>query len=271
MRYPHTTLFSRQGNVDSKNDDIEMMITVIIVIMIVVMMMISLVVIVTCVIVIIPVMKMTATVMIVAVMILLICAIMIMMIKLYDGDDCGLTTVIVISNVIIAIVCLYSVSLITYVSPRESKGVAGPFTVNDLREKYELDEIDSRTLIWKGGNESWHQLRHMPNLYPMVQPMPKIPERSIESNIMSMVALQNDLDSSLVRGQKHPLVISLSRVCKKCGAFATVYTPGSGEQLPITTVSSIATCLPLKGTSEMIPGKYIYVYIYIYFEVFIYI
>jgi hypothetical protein len=50
------------------------------------------------------------------------------------------------------------------------------------------------------GNESWHQLRHMPYLYPMVQPMPKIPERLIENNIMSMVALQNDLDSSLVRG-----------------------------------------------------------------------
>lgn len=132
--------------------------------------------------------------------------------------------------------------------------MAGPFTVNELRERHEIDEINGQTLIWKGGNESWHQLRHMPYLYPRVQPRPKVPDRLIENNILSIAALQDDLHSSLVCGQRHPLVLSLSRTCAKCGAFATVYTPGSGAQLPTVTASSIATCLPLKGTSEIIPG-----------------
>ena len=51
-------------------------------------------------------------------------------------------------------------------SPRETVGSAGPFTVNDLRMKFKSKEIHEKTLAWTNGNATWHELRHMPYLFP---------------------------------------------------------------------------------------------------------
>ena len=50
-------------------------------------------------------------------------------------------------------------------SPRETIGAAGPFTVNDLRIKFKEKDIHEKTLAWCNGNATWHELRHMPYLF----------------------------------------------------------------------------------------------------------
>ena len=51
-------------------------------------------------------------------------------------------------------------------SPRETVGAAGPFTINDLRIRFKAKEIHEKTLAWTNGNATWHELRHMPYLFP---------------------------------------------------------------------------------------------------------
>ena len=144
-------------------------------------------------------------------------------------------------------------------SPRETRGVAGPYTVEQLRYQIEMEEITSRTLVWKGGNDEWHQIRHMPLLYPRVQKRPPVPDRIIDPNITTVTALELEIGSTVSRHNQiegvEVLVPSLSRTCVKCGAFASVCIPGVGDQ-PLAAVVShpVGVILPPQVASEIIPG-----------------
>ena len=144
-------------------------------------------------------------------------------------------------------------------SPREIKGVCGPFTVEELREQIELKVINPKTLVWKGGNDSWHQTRNMPLLYPRIRLRPHVPERELEPQIPCVTALEIVLDSTTLPKiqlqNQQVLVPSLNKICSQCSAFASVRTPGFGSPPDVKVVSlSVGTILPPQVVSEIIPG-----------------
>jgi hypothetical protein len=122
-----------------------------------------------------------------------------------------------------------------------------------------MEEITSRTLVWKGGNDEWHQIRHMPLLYPRVQKRPPVPGRVVDPNINCVTVLEAEIDSMVTPHNQiegvETFVPSLSRICVKCGAFASVCTPGVGDQ-PVAPVVShpVGVILPPQVASEIIPG-----------------
>lgn len=145
-------------------------------------------------------------------------------------------------------------------SPRETRGLTGPFTVFQLRERYVTEVINGRTLVWEYGNVIWHELRHLPLLYSEVQ-RPEIPHRETPRNIRTLATLEsnllrsNEIDRDVAGNDQTILIASLSRICIKCGAVAIACTQRRGEQsFPEFISNRLGSVLPHQVASEVIPG-----------------
>ena len=145
-------------------------------------------------------------------------------------------------------------------SPRETRGATGPFTVAELREKFAAEEIHDRTLTWKQGIAKWHELKHLPYLYPKVVRPPAVPTRVYQAHIASIEELEQEIDRDVVKkdrilGVLRFPVLSLAHICVKCGAFATCYTPSYGEQpVPPSLAEPVNLDLPPQTVTEVIAG-----------------
>jgi hypothetical protein len=64
-------------------------------------------------------------------------------------------------------------------SPRETKGIAGPWSLNHLKHLYSHQEINDRTLCWTEGDSDWRQLLFQKNLRPKLLKLPIIPPKII--------------------------------------------------------------------------------------------
>ena len=146
------------------------------------------------------------------------------------------------------------------ISPRETRGLTGPFTAFQLRERYVTEVVNDRTLVWEYGNIMWHELRHLPLLYSEMR-RPEIPHRETPRNIRTLATLESNLLRSNNIGRDGTdsdqtiLIASMARVCTKCGAVAVSCTQRQGEQsFPEFISNRLGSILPHQVASEVIPG-----------------
>ncbi len=140
-------------------------------------------------------------------------------------------------------------------SPREIRGIAGPFSVPQLRQMYKYGELEDKTLLWSEGEDDWHQLIHQRILRPKLLQMPLLPPRigSYNAELAVFDPIMKLPSVAVVRGAIRLSDFELSRNCVKCGGIATTHLPAEGEQIP-----DLFKCLDEVGTtqyaSEILPG-----------------
>lgn len=146
-------------------------------------------------------------------------------------------------------------------SPRETRGLAGPFSVPQLRQMFRGGELTDGTLVWREGEaEGWRQLVHQPLLRSRLVDLPVIPARRTgQFNAALGVfdpspVLPDQRTRDGATGFAH---LDTTRSCSFCGAIATAHThthtATHGESLP-----DLYKCREEVGTtefaSEILPG-----------------
>lgn len=137
-------------------------------------------------------------------------------------------------------------------SPREEKGVAGPFSTAELRKMYRYGEIHDNTLFWKEGLKNWHALMFIRTLRFQLLTVPVVPPKiGVTGDSNNPVAL---LPKDMEIKSFHALRDApLHKNCARCGGVAVGHTKGLGEQVPDSySIYEEVGSTPL--ATEIIPG-----------------
>lgn len=62
-------------------------------------------------------------------------------------------------------------------SPREIRGIGGPFSINQLRKMYKYNEFGDNSLMWQEGLKNWVQLCYLHSLRSQLIQLPSLPRR----------------------------------------------------------------------------------------------
>ena len=140
-------------------------------------------------------------------------------------------------------------------SPRETKGTAGPFSVPQLRQMYKHGDLNDKTLLWCEGETDWQQLIHQKVLRPKLIQLPILPPRigsynhelAVFDPIMALPP-----PSDMIKAVELP-DFELNKYCAKCGGIAVTHLPEFGETEPdlfkLNTEVGTTT-----HASEILPG-----------------
>lgn len=141
------------------------------------------------------------------------------------------------------------------ISPRETRGLAGPYSVLQLKQMFKVGEVNDRTLVWREGEDDWQQLVNQSLLRSQLINLPILPPRI--GNYNAELAVFDPVvelpKKSLVDTAILLLENDTSRLCTHCGALATHQIPNHGEHIP-----DLFKCRDEVGTtdsaSEILPG-----------------
>lgn len=140
------------------------------------------------------------------------------------------------------------------ISPRETRGLAGPLSVAQLKQMYKVGEVTDRTLVWQEGESNWQQLVHHSFLRSQLMYLPILPPRVGTYN--AELAIFDPIIDVPVKAAESlvPLTeVTASKACKQCGNIAVVHSASLGEQIP-----DLFRCRAEVGTneyaSEVLPG-----------------
>lgn len=140
-------------------------------------------------------------------------------------------------------------------SPRETRGIAGPFSLSDIKIMYKHEEINERTLCWKDGDKDWQQLVHHQKLKASLVHIPMVPPRigSYNEELSTFdphVELPPLLSDDKIKAIEVP---DMSKHCYRCGNVATANVIGIEPPLP-----DLWKCRDEGGStrsaSEILPG-----------------
>ena len=141
------------------------------------------------------------------------------------------------------------------ISPRETKGVAGPFSVNDLKRMFLHKEITDRTLCWEDGDNDWRQIIHHPVLKSKLISIPIAPPRvgtyNEELNVFDPTVELPPLISD--EKLRHFELSKVDRYCFRCGNLATSHIIGT-ESLPPDLFKCREDVGSTRNSSEILPG-----------------
>jgi hypothetical protein len=140
-------------------------------------------------------------------------------------------------------------------SPREKRGVAGPFSEAALKKMYKSNEIGDGTLMWRDGEEDWKQLIHHSFLRSKLITMPIIPPKAGNYNA-ELAIFDPTIEVPPVTLTKNAIPLKnqgLSKSCSQCGGVADVHIPNYGEP-PIDLFQCRSEVGTDEYTSEIIPG-----------------
>jgi len=137
-------------------------------------------------------------------------------------------------------------------SPREERGVAGPFSTTELRKMYRFGEIHDNTLFWKEGLKNWQALMFIRTLRFQLLTVPIVPPKigvAGDSN-NPVAALPKDMEIKAFHALRDA---PLYKSCSRCGGVAIGHTKGLGEQIPDSfSIFDDVGSTPL--ATEIIPG-----------------
>lgn len=140
------------------------------------------------------------------------------------------------------------------ISPRETRGLAGPLSIAQLKQMYKVGEITDRTLVWQEGEINWQQLVHHSFLRSQLIYLPILPPRVGNYNAElavfdPIVDVPAQAAESLVPLEQ----VRIEEACKQCGNIAAFHCSKLGEQIP-----DLFKCRTEVGTneyaSEVLPG-----------------
>lgn len=140
-------------------------------------------------------------------------------------------------------------------SPRETKGVAGPFSINALRKMYQFSEIGDNNLVWTEGLRTWQQLCYLHALRTRLQQVPAVPQRLGNVGEDGVFNPIPEVPSVAVAHSIKPFEdVPLTKTCDRCGAHAVGFSTSHGAQLPDMVGLNKEVGAFTKLASEILPG-----------------
>eukprot|EP00981_Chlorochromonas_danica_P009016 scaffold2421_cov171-Ochromonas_danica.AAC.6 len=140
------------------------------------------------------------------------------------------------------------------ISPRETRGLAGPLSVAQLKQMYKVGEITDRTLVWQEGEINWQQLVHHSFLRSQLIYLPLLPPRV--GNYNAELSIFDPIVDVPMTAAENLLPLeetNTTKACVQCGNLATVHNPTFNETIP-----DLFRCRQEVGTneyaSEVLPG-----------------
>lgn len=120
------------------------------------------------------------------------------------------------------------------VTPREIKGIAGPFHLSDIQRMYKSTEIKNSTLFWREGEEDWQQLMYHETLRPKVIQLPVLPPRvgSYNAELAIFDPIIDISTSELVSDAQMLNVFDITKTCFQCGSMAVAHIPNQIGEIP---------------------------------------
>lgn len=143
-------------------------------------------------------------------------------------------------------------------SPRETRGISGPFSVIQMKNMCKSGEVSDRTLVWKEGENDWKQLIHQPYLRSQLINFPIVPPKIVgfkkEQEIFDPLTAITLPNIPNISKKIMPIPRSdISRYCVVCGSFAVVHLPGEGE-VQIDLFKGRKEVGTTESASEILPG-----------------
>ena len=145
------------------------------------------------------------------------------------------------------------------ISPRETRGLAGPFSVLQLKQMFRVGTVTDKTLVWREGEDDWMQLINQNLLRSQLINLPIMPPRIGKYNAELAVfdpVLELPPTSLREEHSKHFKELETTRDCYFCGGMALYHLPpgiGITEQMPdlYKTREEVGTT---EFASEILPG-----------------
>lgn len=112
-------------------------------------------------------------------------------------------------------------------SPRESRGTAGPFSIPQLQRMYKSGEVHNNTLFWAEGEQEWQQLVYHRTLKPKLLQIPILPPKVGTYNAELAVydpVIKGPADEMLDNAQELT-GFDITKSCFKCGSMAIAHIP----------------------------------------------
>jgi len=144
-------------------------------------------------------------------------------------------------------------------SPREIKGIDGPYTESELKLMYRQRELTDTTMMWTEGQKDWEQLLFMKELRPRLLPKPMLPPKQGDDSIGKgkdtynpITTLPDKLDAMNAEAFDS---LPMSRHCSRCGAIAVGHMRGVGENtIDMIGLRKSVAFTNEKQASEVVPG-----------------
>ena len=140
-------------------------------------------------------------------------------------------------------------------SPRETKGIDGPYCEEELRRMYKLGDIDDNTMFWTEGQTDWEQLLFMTALRPRLIPKPMLPPRPGKEQTAEaynpITALPDKLDA--INAEAF-VSMPMHQHCSRCGTIAVGHMRGIGENQVDMLGLRKTVGGDSKTMSEVVPG-----------------
>ena len=159
-------------------------------------------------------------------------------------------------------------------TPREIKGIDGPYSENELKDMYKMGQLKDSTLVWREGEKDWKQVLFQKELRPRLLQLPLLPPRmgssdpfadlpdesaEYKADKQQDVARAYNPIISLPKGGEienlQPLYsIPMNNLCTRCGAFAVGHLAGIGRSEVDMVMLRRIKEYPVDLMSEVIPG-----------------
>jgi hypothetical protein len=142
-------------------------------------------------------------------------------------------------------------------SPRDKRGICGPFSVPQLRRMYKSGEISNTTLFWAEGEEDWQQLMYQRTLKPKVLQLPVLPpkvgtfnaERAVYDPIVAAPPVEQLEEAEDLAG------FDITKSCFKCGSMAVAHIRSAIASKPPPDLFKGRTEIgTTEFTAEILPG-----------------
>ena len=140
-------------------------------------------------------------------------------------------------------------------SPRETKGIDGPYSELELRLMYKTGDLNDNTMMWTEGQSDWEQLLFMKNLRPRMLQLPLMPPKVGEDMKAEaynpITSLPTEMDAM---GAKPLESMPMNLNCSRCGSIAVGHMGGVGANQ--ADLTGLRKSLKMKGdgATECIPG-----------------
>ena len=141
-------------------------------------------------------------------------------------------------------------------SPRETKGIAGPFSLLDIKRMYRHEEITEQTLCWHEGDRDWLKLMHHNKLKDSLVHVPMVPPcvgtYNEELNVFDPhIELPPLISDDKIKPIEVP---DLNKHCYRCGNVATADIIGIEAPHPDLWKCREVEGGSTKNASEILPG-----------------
>lgn len=114
-------------------------------------------------------------------------------------------------------------------SPRETRGTTGPFSIPQLQRMYKSGEVTNTTLFWAEGELEWQQLMYQRTLKPKLLQLPIFPpkvgtynaELAVYDPVVKGPAIETLDEAEVLPG------FDITKSCFKCGSMAVAHIPNA--------------------------------------------